>query len=85
MYVLPFHGWPKGVFPVDCGLSILLTVLEMHSLVDVRQIINLGESNLFRIEGPHCSEIGLDVYNYEVNPEREDLESGEEKQAQSWR
>lgn len=57
----------------------------MNSLVDVRQIINPGESNLFRIEGPHCSEIGLDVYNYEVNPEREDLESGEEKQAQSWR
>lgn len=79
MYVLPFHGWPKGVFPVDCELSVLLTVLEMNRLADVRQIINPGESNLFRIEGPHCSEIGLDVYDYEVNPEREDLEPGEEK------
>ena len=51
----------------------------MNRLADVRQIINPGESNLLRIEGPHCSEIGLDVYDYEVNPEREDLEPGEEK------
>ena len=79
MYVLPFHGWPKGVFPVACELSVLLTVLEMSRLADVRQIINPGERNLFRIEGPHFSEIGLDVYDYEVNPEREDLEPGEEK------
>lgn len=69
----------KKSFPVDCELSVLLTVLEMNRLADVRQIINPGESNLFRIEGPHCSEIGLDVYDYEVNPEREDLEPGEEK------
>lgn len=69
----------KKSFPVDCELSVLLIVLEMNRLADVRQIINPGESNLLRIEGPHCSEIGLDVYDYEVNPEREDLEPGEEK------
>ena len=51
----------------------------MSRLADVRQIINPGERNLFRIEGPHFSEIGLDVYDYEVNPEREYLEPGEEK------
>ena len=42
-------GNQKGVFPVDCYLSVLLTLLEMNRDTDLRQVINPGESNLLRI------------------------------------
>lgn len=49
----------------------------MNREADLRQVINPGQSDLLRIEGIHCSEIGLDLDNYKVNHEREGLDPGE--------
>ena len=62
--------------PVDCSLSILLAVQNRDA--DLRQTISPDQSYLLRTEGLvyHFSEIGLGLYNYKVNHEREGPDPG---------